>query len=420
MLYIFVYLACQEIAAVDFDTPMHYLANTSDPGIGISWVAQDFDDSTWEEGLSAVGYNAGDMIRTEVDEGTYSVYTRTRFDVTDPAEIENVFLGVDFDDGYVAWINGVEVHRNNISDEVPTWDEGSTDHESSNGSTPDYSPFQDITEQAKAVVSAGENVLAIGVWNDDPSSSDLALAPTLIFNRPPGPEGLSGTLTEDTILKKDESPYLLADDVTVPEGVKLTIEAGVQILAVSDAALNIEGELYAVGTEEEHIVFNRESSSGRWSGINIDYNNESGRPGCTMKFLEIWWAENGIEVNDTGDASILVEDTQLDCWSETAVTWDTAHGLVLRRCRFGLDTPDSAIEGETIHGYNSGALIEYCEFGKRFGYNDVIDLNSCTSDTGSVVIVRFNIFNGGNDDAIDYDKCDGWIIGNLIMNYFPP
>ena len=43
---------------------------------------------------------------------TVSVYTRVSFNITeDPQDLLDVFLGADFDDGIVAWINGLEVYR---------------------------------------------------------------------------------------------------------------------------------------------------------------------------------------------------------------------------------------------------------------------------------------------------------------------
>ena len=52
------------------------------------------------------------------------MFTRTTFTISDPASIAAMFLGMDYDDGVVAWLNGVEVYR---SPEMPggavTWDD---------------------------------------------------------------------------------------------------------------------------------------------------------------------------------------------------------------------------------------------------------------------------------------------------------
>jgi len=162
---------------------MKYLANTSDPGIDFGWTEAQYDDATWEDGRYGVGYGAGNLIQSEVSTGTFSVYTRAVFAVADISSVETLFLGVDYDDGYVAWVNGVEVSR---ADEIPdgelAWDTEPDSHESSNGADPNYRPLEDISAVGMSALHDGDNVLAIGIWNRGPSSSDLVLVPRLSAN----------------------------------------------------------------------------------------------------------------------------------------------------------------------------------------------------------------------------------------------
>ena len=55
----------------------------------------------------------------------------------------------------------------------------SESHESSNGSTPLLDPALIITSVARPALVDGTNLLAVGVWNDAPGSSDLVLVPAL-------------------------------------------------------------------------------------------------------------------------------------------------------------------------------------------------------------------------------------------------
>jgi len=100
--------------------------------------------------------------------------------------IDEIFLGADYDDGYAAWINGVEIAR---SVEMPTgtldWDTNATvTHESSNASSPVFDPVLDVSLTAVPALINGTNVLAIAVWNSpgDGSSSDLVLYPSVSSN----------------------------------------------------------------------------------------------------------------------------------------------------------------------------------------------------------------------------------------------
>ena len=101
---------------------MRYRANRSNPQIGIAWTAPGFNDSGWASGHYGAGYElappgAEALIQTTVTAHSYSVYTRALFTIADLSQVQTLLLGVDYDDGYIAWINGVEVAR---SSEMPS------------------------------------------------------------------------------------------------------------------------------------------------------------------------------------------------------------------------------------------------------------------------------------------------------------
>jgi PKD repeat protein len=165
---------------------MRFLANASDPGVGLAWISESFDDSTWTGGTYGVGYETAppgaiNLIRTAVPAGTYSVYTRALFSLDDPSTVTSVQFGADYDDGYVVWINGVEVARSpSMPAGAPAWNTNTALHESSNGSSPSYGTLLDVTPRALPLLHAGVNLLAAGVWNSGaPASTDLVLVPLL-------------------------------------------------------------------------------------------------------------------------------------------------------------------------------------------------------------------------------------------------
>jgi len=180
---------------VDHGHSVSYRANTSAPEIaGTTWTATEFDAASWSEGLFGIGYEigvdaadvkAGRLLTTFVPAGSLSVYTRATFTIEAPSEIASLSLALDYDDGVVAWINGVEVYRSpEMPPGQPAWDTLPLDHESSNGVDPDLSLPEDISSVGIPQLVAGENVLAIGVWNDTGLSSDLVLVPRLWANSP--------------------------------------------------------------------------------------------------------------------------------------------------------------------------------------------------------------------------------------------
>ncbi len=85
-------------------------------------------------------------------------------------------LFMDFDDGFVAYINGVEIARvnlGNIGDNVPFDFLATSDHEANGYQTLPIDRFEIDLEQLTDLLVLGENVLAIQVHNVATTSSDL-------------------------------------------------------------------------------------------------------------------------------------------------------------------------------------------------------------------------------------------------------
>lgn len=181
--------AAQGTVLVEEGTACRYVANVADPGLGLDWTAESFDDSGWTDGVFGLGYDEGsgasDLIATAVPIETLSVYARTTFDIPDVAAMQTLLIAADWDDGWAAWINGVEVHRSpEMPGGDPDWDTDADLHESSNGADPTYLPLVDITAVARPMLRDGTNVLAVGAWNGSPPSSDLVLVPYLVLDPP--------------------------------------------------------------------------------------------------------------------------------------------------------------------------------------------------------------------------------------------
>ena len=180
-------LRAQEQVLVQAGSAMRYRANTTNPNL-LNWSAFSFNDAAWPAGTYGVGYDTAGpngLLATTVSSSSASVYTRAAFDVANPAQITNLFLGADYDDGFVAWLNGVEVYRSpQMPGGVPAWNTIAASHESSNTAPPNYQPLVDISATGLPALRTGTNILAVGVWNTALPSSDLVLVPFLVANRP--------------------------------------------------------------------------------------------------------------------------------------------------------------------------------------------------------------------------------------------
>jgi len=147
--------------------------------IGSSWRNYDYADNSWSSGISGFGYGDSDD-NTIIPNGTRAVFLRKKFEVSDLSELKEVLLHVDYDDAFIAYINGVEVARANIGSpgqETPFYFSPDTDHEAQmiNGGHPDYFDASFIIPE----LSSNENIICIQVHNVSSSSSDMTMIPFL-------------------------------------------------------------------------------------------------------------------------------------------------------------------------------------------------------------------------------------------------
>lgn len=146
-----------------------YYSGLIDPGN--SWYTSTYNDQAWNEGPGGFGY--GDNDDGTVIGATITVYLRKTFTVNNLNEIQQALLHLDFDDGFVAYLNGVEFARENMGEPgSPTNNlqgaSGLNEAQLPNGGIP---PVFSID---LSLLQAGSNVLAIEVHNEGLTSSDLS------------------------------------------------------------------------------------------------------------------------------------------------------------------------------------------------------------------------------------------------------
>ena len=150
-----------------------------------NWKNLNFNVSSWANGATGFGYSDGDD-NTTIPYGTLSVYLRKNFNITNINDIISLILDIDYDDAFVAYINGVEVTRANIGGVPPPFDSGeiSTDHEAQiySGGLPD----RFVLSNLNSFLVEGENVLAIQAHNISSTSTDFTIIPFLsaIYSTP--------------------------------------------------------------------------------------------------------------------------------------------------------------------------------------------------------------------------------------------
>jgi hypothetical protein len=145
--------------------------------LNANWTHLDFDDTNWDNGISGFGYADNDDA-TIIPNGTSSIYIRKNFDLNNVEDIISLILDIDYDDGFVAYINGIEIARANINGVPPPYNASTNqDHEAQmyNGGLPDRFQISDFS----SILVEGSNVLAIQAHNISPYSSDFTVIPFL-------------------------------------------------------------------------------------------------------------------------------------------------------------------------------------------------------------------------------------------------
>jgi len=155
-----------------------------------NWRDQSFDDSQWPVNISSFGYGDGDD--STIIENPISIYLRKVFEITDPNNVSQAYLHIDYDDAFVAYLNGVEIARSNIGQPgiIPAFDTPADNYDHEAVMYQGGQPEKYLIENVVDYISAGINVLAIQVHNHSTTSSDLTAIPffTLGYSTKPNKE----------------------------------------------------------------------------------------------------------------------------------------------------------------------------------------------------------------------------------------
>ena len=155
------------------------------------WQSLDFDDSSWAGANAGIGYDrnlldpdsyldligtAGNIL-TEMRGVNATCYLRFPFQLEDTSIIERMILGMKYDDGFVAYLNGVEVARD-LAPNVPSFAS-----EAINARwEPDVFEWNDFDlGNFRELLVSGKNVLAIQGLNFGDQSSDFVILPRIVF-----------------------------------------------------------------------------------------------------------------------------------------------------------------------------------------------------------------------------------------------
>lgn len=106
-----------------------------------------------------------------------SIYLRYGFSIPADRQFQTLTLGMRYDDGFVAYLNGTEIARRNAPDSVIEWDStASASHRDADAI--EFVDF-DLTESVGLLLPGEDNLLAIQGMNKTAGGSDFLIMPRL-------------------------------------------------------------------------------------------------------------------------------------------------------------------------------------------------------------------------------------------------
>lgn len=167
---ILILIATGAIAQINFgpSASFKYLKGKDTSSLPANWMTSDYIPSGWLTGNAPFRYGdgSGGTLLSDMQYNYSTVYLLSTFNVQNIASLKDVSFSVNFDDGFVVWINGEEVFSINDPNDR-TFNSFATDqHES--GSFEIYTlPAHDIE------LKEGVNTIAIQGFNLNLESSDF-------------------------------------------------------------------------------------------------------------------------------------------------------------------------------------------------------------------------------------------------------
>jgi len=160
---------------IDENSNWKYADNNSGLDIPENWREMSAT-LNWPSGPSGFGY--GDDDDQTIIESTTGLAIRKLFYIETPENIAAMVLHVDYDDGFIAYINGIEIARDNVCCEYPPLSQlaiGNHEAQIYQGGFPSEFPVDDW----QYIINDGYNIIAIQVHNVTENSSDMTIRPFL-------------------------------------------------------------------------------------------------------------------------------------------------------------------------------------------------------------------------------------------------
>ncbi len=257
----------KEETVIATESEWHYYNQGSDQYPGDQWLTKDFDDQSWDTGVGPFGYHPkNDQVKInttltygEDENNKYPVYlfrkkiTITQDDLTKHNKLQ---LQLKADDSAVIYSNGKEIQRVRYEKEPVDF----TDY--SGSLSDDATAYETYSlDLSDANLTAGENEIAVAVFQQKSTSSDLTfdLGMSLGIKAEDTPKKISVTFNGDTNTQKGITWHTTNEAAT-----------DIRYLASKEKPTSLAQATYATGTSNSVDVIGGYAHKVLLTDLNAD------------------------------------------------------------------------------------------------------------------------------------------------------
>ncbi len=215
---------------------------------------------------------------------------------------------------------------------------------------------------------------------------------------------IGGVLSENTRLRFEHSPYLVSDDLIIPDTVTLQIDPGSTLLFEKQKKISSEGVIVAIGTQDSLILFTSSDTKKeeKWKGIylyksKVDYT--SSHEYISGNIIKNCIVENSIHGINVGHEGSFMLDSSL-------IHENEIYGIHIKNCDscilINSEIHNNAVIGVKVTSIDSTRYTKIlnCSF-----YNNTsaaIEIEALKGTFKFSTISNCNIVNNGNGININH------------------